>query len=130
MSRVKNLVEEIRAEAKTPKTITQTVRIPELSYHRLRVLAPLLELPYGNLASRLLVAAIDDAIDTLPEEERTWGPNYPQKMSARDYVLEAARDNWIGATMHEEIQPTLATMGEKLRRGKRRLETESEDEAL
>jgi hypothetical protein len=101
------------------------VRIPELSYHKLRALAPLLELPNGNLASRLLVAAINDAIDSLPDEEGTWGPNYPYKMTAKHYVMGVVQDSFMDAGRDEEYQPTLATFGEKLMRGRKKETAES-----
>jgi hypothetical protein len=105
MSRVTNLLAELSGEARPPKTITQTVRIPQLSYHKLRALAPLFGRSFGNIASRLLAAAIDDAIDALPNDERlNWGGESGRKLTAREYVLEIAQNSWIEATTTERDQ--------------------------
>lgn len=46
-------------------------------------------------------------------------------MTAKDYVIEVVRDRWMDADEDEEYQPTLATLGEKLRRGKQKKSAET-----
>lgn len=105
MNRVTNLLAELSSEARPPKTITQTVRIPQLSYHKLRALAPLFGRSFGNIASRLLTAAIDDAIDALPNDERlNWGGDSERALTVREYVLELAQNNWMEAVSIEGDQ--------------------------
>ncbi len=134
MTRVTELVGELRKGPRYTTKINQTVPLPPESYYKLRALGEFMERPYSNLAGKLLVAAIDDAIEALPDDERQiWSEVLPLELTARGYVLERAREKlWEALAEEDPDRPTISSprgqYGEIRKRQRADASSQAEDE--
>ena len=133
MTRVTELVGELRKGPKYTAKINQTVPLPPESFYKLRALAEFMERPTSNLAGKLLAAAIDDAIEALPDDERQiWSEAFPLEVTARGYVLERAREKlWDALSQEDPERPSISVprgqLGEVLKRRRTGASAQVED---
>jgi hypothetical protein len=122
MSRVQVLVDKLRLDAPTDETYNQTAVISTLSYHRLSVLAEYLNMSRSRLSGMLLIAAIDEAIDALPDDEtiELVPGDERSAMSATEYLLHEAMGRYIAEDL-DARDPVLAIADSRRKRGKSRL---------
>jgi hypothetical protein len=94
MSRVRVLVDKLQLQAATGEKYNQTAVIPMSAFYKLAALGEYLNIPRSRLAGMLLVEAIADAIDALPnDEERVVDfAEGSERMSARNFIAYKAHE--------------------------------------
>jgi hypothetical protein len=104
MSRVQVLVDQLQLKAiEEEEKYNQTAVLPISAYYKLCGLAEYLRIPRNRLAGMLLTASLDEAIDTLPNEEREFGgPHDAVFGTAADYVRHLAARERSMQQMAEE----------------------------